>query len=479
MKKSIFAKLLIMILCLSLVLCGCAGTSGNNDSDGDGNKTSNQGDTNKNNKGDTVEDKAMASLGNTLSAIFGVDADYSGMEDALESGKITLTVGDYVENVLYINTKDFAVADQLELNIEGVELGAELYVNENELVLSVPGILDDAYGVSFDTLATDLEDSLIWELVGMSYEDFMAELEASLGDVNDLMDQVDPTMNDLAGALEDALECIDSEITEGKATVDGKEVNAIIVTYSMTAKDMENMLNIMIDWFEGYAEEMGDMASASADVDMDELMDSMDEARDALELFFEEGDASFEMVVNINADTGYVMTVEGEFVAEMEGEEAAINLNIDLGEDASKSDEYTMTLSATAEGETTDVMEVVLDREADGSELTYDLSVSVMEMEMFTATLEYDTDSYEYALTMEADGEEIGFDGIFKMTKDEFTFSVENIDMYGEKMAVDVSISIEAVSANKIPKAPRYTNILTMSEDEWADLLTVLSEYFG
>lgn len=498
MKRSMFAKLLIMILCLALVLCGCSDSAGNDDVDGEKKGSSkvevnNDEDDPDNNEDEgpaqnvavTPEEKAEVALSKTLGAIFSADADVDVLEDALECGKITISVGDYVDNVLYIDSNDFQIADELSLNIEGFQLDAELYFNEEDLVLAMPGVVDGAYGIHFDSLATDLEQSAIWGLMGVDYETAMAELGVALEEITSVMDTVDPTMNDLEGALEDALANVDKTVTEGTANVDGEDVDAIIVTYSMDSAAMQEMVEVMIDWYAGY---MDDMANSFAgfvevDMDMDELTAELDAAKNSVEDFFVENELKAELVVNINAETGYIMTAEGEFSGVVDGDEGGVYLSVDLGKDASKSDEYSIELiSRGDDGEAG--ISLVLERETNGTETVYELTMSASDdsemMELMTATLTYDSASYEYEISLASDGEEFAINGICKLTANEFELSLDSATSYGETVDIGLVLKVEAISASQIPQMPAsYINLLTMSENDWMDLITELSMAFG
>ena len=487
MKKSMFAKILVMILCLALVLCGCsesAGDSKSNESNETKNNSSNEGGSVENVKTETPEEKADAALERTLTAMFGSGIDMEELENAFECGKITLTVGEYVDNVLYMDTNNMEFADKLSLNIEGVELDVEVYVNEHDLVLALPELVDGAYGISFDTIVTDLPNAAIWDLMGVSYEEFMAELSASLEELTGTMEQLsgllegmDTSLGGLEDALKEALANVDMTITEGKAPVGGKDVDAVIVTYSVDSAAMEKIANIMIDWFADYAE---DLANSFATMDEDFFVDGeITDAKDQVAAFFENADLNAELVVNINAETGYIMTAQGSFSGTVEGEEGGVFLNVDLGEDLTKSNQYSFEmLSSDDEG-----LKMTIDREISGDKSDYELTATVVgsgnEEDVLTVSFSYDASSYEYALSVEAAGEELAANGTYKMTDDVFEFSVESVSYGGETMELNVLVKAEAISASEIPEMPEYENVLKMSEDDLMMLMMALSSAFA
>jgi hypothetical protein len=483
MKKSIFAKLLIMIMCLALVLCGCS-SAADNDGNGSGKKNNSKVESNNDFGPATPEKKAEVALGKTVGAIFSPDADFGVLENAMESGKITIGVGEYVENVLYINTNDFRVVDELSLNIEGVELDAELYLDKEDLVVALPGVVEGAYGVRFDTLGADLKDSAIWDMMGVDYDEIMSGMDVAFDELASMLDAIDPTMGDLEGALEEALSNVNKTVTEGTVTIDGEDVDAVIVTYSLDSKDMQEMIEIMLDWFVDYYEDqMGSLADmVGEDIGLEDITQEIEGMQGMIDAFFEEADLKAELVVNINSETGYIMTAVGEFSGVVDGEEGGVYLNIDLGKDASKSDEYTMDLTMRGEEEEDNVgLSLVLERETDGTETIYDLTFSASEgdvtEDVFSVSLSYDSASYEYEISAEG---AFAINGICKLTDDVFEISLDSISTNGEEQEIGVVVKVEAVSASKIPNMPKsYTNLLKMSEEEMMELIVELGSTFG
>ncbi len=480
MRNSLFAKLLVMLLCLCLVLCGCA-ESADNDKVTVKNEQANKNEDNNPFTPPaplTPEEKAEASLGNTLSAMFISDADFGILEDDLTNSKITIAVGDYLENVLYLNAEDFQLADELSVNIDGVSLNAAIYADEHDLALTLPGMVDGAYGVSFDTLATDLPGSAIWQLMGTDYEEVMGEVNSVLGQITDSLDTALSSTEELEDLLEDILDNVDKKTTEGTVTIDGEDVDAIIVTYALDADGIQEIVDIVIDYVEDTY--MGSYADIQGMEDYEEVMtEEFDSIRSEVDAFFAEADIDAELVTNINAETGYIMTVEGEVAFAFEGEEGTLNLDIDLGKDASASDAYSMKLYATTGDATMDILGLELARAVSGSKTTYTLTCDSTDGELLTASLSYDSSNYAYAIEAEMDSETIGVNGIFKLTDDVLEFTVDSVEAAGETTEIDLVIKVEAAKASDIPDVPKYTNILQMSEDELTELLMELSTAFG
>lgn len=466
MKKSLFARILILILCLSLVLCGCNKASEGGDADSEGGGGSG--------KSQSAGEKVVGAFGDTLSAIFADGASTDVLEKALKTGKITITVGDEIENVLYINSEKELLADELKMNMDGMELNAELYLNEEALIVALPDIVDGAYGVNFNTLMQDLEDSYIWEMMGTDYETAIGEIESGMGDVTALMDELKPLLEGLETAVDSALKCVDSSVTQGTVTVDGQDVEATIVTYSFGNEELKKIVDIIFDYVEDYSDVLTEMGG-----DMGDMIEEMEGAREEAKAALDDVEIDFNLVTNINADNGCIMTIDGTLKAVVEGEEMNLKLDGDFGVNPADSDNYTLILSAVEDGETHEMLSMVMDRTVSGSDMTYDMVISAEGYEVFSAELEYNADSSAYSLTLDADGDTVSVNGTYKLTDDYFEFSVGTINTDGYDQEINVKVVIEAISAGEIPKAPSYTNILTMSEDKWMDLAEELQNFAG
>ena len=461
MKKSIFAKLLIVVLCLSLVLCGCA-SSGNTDVD-DGGK----GENKPNVETVTPEQIAEEALAKTMSAIFG---DMGFVESDSDYGKITLSVGEYVNNVMYIDGKDMQVADELSLNIDGMQMELGIYANDEELVLTMPDVLDDAYGISYETLLQDLENSELWTLLGVDYDEVKSEIEPMLEDL--LKQDADDSVEEMEQLIEDVLSSVDRKVTEGKVTVDGETVDAVIVTYSMDQDDMLKMLDSFCVWYEKYMESF-------AALDIEEAMDEFDDAVAEVETALKEADLTVELVVNINAETGYIMTAKGVLEGTVEDEEGTAILELDLGLDASKSDKFTLKATEIADGEEMDVFQVILKRDIADAEVAYELSVRAAGMTVFRMDLTYDKDTNAYGIEMEMDEEKFSANGTFEATDSKLALTVDTLTSYGEETELNLELILENITAEDIPAMPKYKNILKLTQDDLIDVITKLGETFG
>ncbi|MBQ3215737.1 MAG: hypothetical protein IJB11_06440, partial [Oscillospiraceae bacterium] len=226
----------------------------------------------------------------------------------------------------------------------------------------------------------------------------------------------------------------------------------------------------MSDYLAAYVEQ-----GAFEAADIAEMIES---AKGEVATFFEDADLTLEFTVNVNAKTGYIMTAQGAFSGTVEGEEGGVYLNIDLGENLTESDKYTFELN---NGETENIL-MAIDRDVQGSKSEYTLSISMAEdgndMELMTASLSYDSSSYAYEITLEAEGEKLAANGTFKLTDKDLELTIASIEAAGETTKLDILFGAEAIAPSDVPAAPKYANLLTMSEDDLMMLLLNISAAF-
>ena len=510
MKKSLFAKILILVLCLSLVLCGCGkDTPATDDDPTEAPTTSQSGDpTAPTDKPDPEKpedpkdpetpgtpgtpDQGGSSLGDILEDIFGDNIGGDDLENAIEAGKVTITVGDMMTNVLYVDMMNLKLVDQLTLNIEGNELNAALYANEHDLVVALPELLDDNYGVSFDTLAQDLPTSAIWTMMGITYEDFMAQLAAgldemlqsmegvigSMEDLESMFSEMDQYLESLTVALTEALANVEQSTTTGQANIYGQYVDAEIISYSVDSAAMNQIVNILLDWCNENADGLASLLEDDV-LTGQAIKDAITEAKSEVADFFDAADLEASLKINFNAETGYLMSIDGSFDGTVDGEYGGFFLNLTLGEDLTQSNLYSFKLY----DHNNDGVSVTFGYETVAATTTCTLTASTLTAgiadDVMVLSVSYNTDNYKYQINLDVDGSSYRVNGICKVTEDTFEFSIDTLNNDGEIIELNFRLVAETISAGEIPNAPSYTNLLKMSEVELTSLLMKLQRFVG
>jgi len=74
-----------------------------------------------------------------------------------------------------------------------------------------------------------------------------------------------------------------------------------------------------------------------------------------------------------------------------------------------------------------------------------------------------------FELTVEVDGDEVAaVTGTLKYDSKSFEIGIDSIEADGDEIEINVSFSVKV--GGKVEKAPKYKNVITMSEDDWMEL---------
>ena len=477
MKKRLLALFLVLVLCMTMVLAGCKGNENPDDS------------TTPNGAEVTLE----GSLDKTFAAMFGAESENDSvalLDRVLNKGKITIALADQLENTLYLDTPNKAFANTFSMSADGQSLNLGIYGKGQEIAIAAPELLGDTvYGINLSTLATDLKDSAIWSLMGTDYDTFMSEYGEQIEQILDMtkgMDEnaINEMAEDLAADISKVLKDVETTTKEEEVEVYGKKVKAVVITYHMEKKDIEKLMDVMIDWMEEFMTGMMDSLEGIVDdsVDLegagsvDEMISQMrTEMETALEGIEIEGD----FYAYINAKTQYVMQMGVEMTATIEDVTGVVDMAFILGEDPTNSDKYALVMEADANDEKHKMeISISVNEKADGDvkTTTYTLGMDVDgEKQEFTLSIAYNEKNSEYELTIDVEDAQLTAYGKLEITDNKMYFTIDEIAADGDIMPLGLSITIET-GIDGMPEMPAYANILKMSEDELMALLGTLGQ---
>jgi hypothetical protein len=285
----------------------------------------------------------------------------------------------------------------------------------------------------------------------------------------------DKCLESLAAALEKALENVEQTTTTGKVDIYGKNVDAEIVKYSVDSASMEKIVNTLIGWCEENDNDLSGLLGEDILTSKD-ITDAMNEAKAAVSSFFGNADLEASLAMNFNPASGALMSINGSFAGTIDGIEDGLYLNLILGENPAESDLYSFSILDSRN----DGFSVTLGHEVVDTKTTFTLTASnVISGEadaMFVGTASYDTASNKYNVSLTADGATYAVNGTCKVTDETFEFTIDTLNADGEEMALNLKLLAESISASEIPNAPKYTNLLKMSE---AELMELLEKFAG
>lgn len=497
-KLRILSILMALVMCLSL-FAGCASKDDDDDDDrGSGKKdketvteTVGEGKEDAPSKS-AVKDDPMGAIANALAdefAAYGesLAAPFSVLEKAAAQ-TATYGVNVNVEGVevdLSVVADPEAVKAFAEANVSayGVELDADLWLGE-DIVVKVPKLLgDSAYGVNIGSAIDDLKTSYLLDMMGVTYDELMESLEDEMGmSIDELMELMEMTtgamdMTDEAEALvEDVMDIIGGLDTKVKDDeYDGEDAYKITITLKI--EDYEKLFEAVIDFYKDAFTEI--LEKTGQDYVLDEMDDAIEDFKDSMadaevksvdfEIYLDKKDESFIAAAFENDDLAIAFEIESD-------EDEPLNKKFVIA-GTEKYDDYEETSEIVFE------ISVIDEKGKSGFEISagmgYDDDGEYVFEEAMNISFERDTKSGEFRFAADVDYETVAIEGTLVYTDSKLAFGLGTIDVGGDVVEIDFELSVEL--GGKLESAPKYKNVLKMTEDDWMDLAEVVqnSEFFG
>lgn len=200
-------------------------------------------------------------------------------------------------------------------------VSGQLYIDEKQLAVTVPELLDEVFYVEFDNIIKNFKKSALAEMIGMSDEDFeiideaFKALEKAGKDADaDEMLEFLLGFNDEIKEFKDKIEV--EEIDAEKFEINGKERKCNGYEVVITKKSIANLIGAAIDYYllsndakDFYESITGQVEEVGGSVDMDSLYDT-------IEIIEENKDDVLDMVKECISDIeAEVYIYEGEIVS--------------------------------------------------------------------------------------------------------------------------------------------------------------------
>lgn len=485
MKKRFLALFLILVMCMSLALVGCGDSEDKDTTNAAGNKVDDGN--------DIVEQPLTLDLAinNTVNALCGSDHSIPVLESFDEKKVITIEVADTVSNVLNLDAKNLSFYDELTVSAEGETVNMNFYCDGKDLAVTAPGMAngDQAIGLSFETFMEDMESSGTMAVLEEGMADIMPQLKELLAQVEDLSaatqsgaDAAAQLLTDIEGALSDVEKTEETK----NVSINGKDVSAVVYTYKLDNDDFKKLMNVYIDFMEGYADSIMALASpyivvqtsvldssatdsmasaeSSSAADSMDMSAAFDELRTELDAVFEQITLDTTISFAVNPNNRCVMQMDTEMNMVMEGENITMDMALILGEDPAASDKYVLTMTGLEDNTEMLNAELAFETKTSGSvESTAVTFTATSEGESLTAgyTATFDSTTKAYELKLDAMGETLcTANGKMENTDDKFLLALDSITADGETLDLGVVLSVENDPNCEIPAVPEYTNIV-------------------
>lgn len=378
-----------------------------------------------------------------------------------------------IEMTTYFNAEDRrSVVDAL-VNYEGEDLTLRTHCDKNSLAFVSEDVFGSgtAYAISFSTLLTDLDNSALLEMMGMSDTD-LAELKDALSAMDDMMEGLEKTEEELARIYNEVLETLLPVVGTEDVAVGEKSTACVTVTYTINNDTLKNAATL---WIERMVTDAEDRACAISD----------------LEESLAEADGEYEMIIKLyvgkKSRSLVKMTLESETVKSEDWGELDGVSDEDYTERTTQTMELLLSateISLTGNGKTsawyldedsTTAYAFKLKKSGTANQVAYDFTASLTEdgetVEPMSAKLTYQKQSGDFTFTItvvEDEAEEptvLTFLGKITVSEKEAVIAINSVT--AEDVTIAFQASITYIAEAETPAAPENAkNILTLSEEE-------------
>lgn len=390
-----------------------------------------------------------------------------------------------INNTMYFDAKNNKFADELVIG-EGddkTEIGA--YLNASDFVLSLPEEYGGKnVGVKLEALAEELKDAdAIWELSGMTYEDFHSQLGVVLDALNNAENKGTLAellkLKEMTDKLKELLDDCDIDVVEDKVITGTKKVKAIIITYNLSTEELTKLSEILIDWAgESYATLMAELGDSVTDMGFlpSDIKSEMSGIKDQLKTAFADAKLRAAITVAINPKTEVVMRADCKLTATVDKKEEHVTVSLDLGEDPRTSAEYQLNF-ITSSGIESAASKVTIGYQRKDSEGLYHRRIycTILGDEFdqnVELVLKWNTKSNIYTLAYDSVDTSVIVSGDCKADGKKLSFSVDKVEVNDE--ITEVGLEFEFEPGKKTPDAPSYTSIFDLSKEELENLLAIV-----
>ena len=407
------------------------------------------------------------------------------LEKLLQGQNIPLSGTGYMK--FYMNEKQQKAVISIGAETSIIQdISANIYTDKDSLVISSDWLLGDkAFGLEMDNLADDFNNSVFGPngtySLGVTIPDnFQDQLELYESFYKDL-EELGKELGDLL--LKSLEKNANLEKQNDELSLGGKDVKTTAVIMKMDHDQLANVLEDVLDYmrknkaFEKFIEKYAELLLGDAYYWMDSeeavemffealdaAKDEMDELRDQME----EQEIALEVVCHISKSGKQLIGLE----VIMESDAETIEFTIAAGPDLKKIDGIYFSMEngeQTVEG----FYEINTN---DKNEYEADLRIRANGESVLNGQVDWDKKEGDLAITATAEGSTVAIRGTLEQTGKKILLTLDSVEADG--MQVEMGLGIELLASDKMPATPEYTNILKMTEDEVAAIISDLSTIF-
>ncbi|MCR5005253.1 MAG: hypothetical protein K6A77_05060 [Clostridiales bacterium] len=276
----------------------------------------------------------------------------------------------------------------MDVDVMGMAYSAQLYCDEDGLLLALPGLLSNTYSVPFKTAEQELSTSIFAPGSGSQYaldQNSYDQLIQAIQMMNKLRENL-PNGNDIAGDIREQLEQQglkpEFQTEKGSFTVDGETLNGTVATLDLDTEKMVQYVNFFKSYITDYVGKLQQsIPELSGELNLDDFDDIINQLRND------------NICAHIELDiyNNYVVAMDIEIYDSANRSENSAHIKGEFGKDPSKSDHAVLYLIRGASEEYARVDYNI--SENSSSRYACTVVVTVQGTPGFTASFDWDKSS--------------------------------------------------------------------------------------
>lgn len=418
-----------------------------------------------------------------------IDAiNWGDVESLLDNEDDEYTIG----TTIYTDLSKQELALLMQADFEEGELNAECYLNRDEFAFSMPGLMEDSYGVNFKKFRDLLSDSVFSpdsdSELAMDEDDYDKVME-----ILDLLnpDKLEKENKELAAQAEKTLQKFAKELAkqldgymekqnDEKLTLVSSDIKTSCLRLKLDGEDLGEILCAMLEWMNeskdveklvkmscetdtmlllvmsnDYMDDAEDLADAFYD-GLEELLDEYEDIADDLE------DMEFELCVDFYISKSGNRLVKMDAEIEVDGEEMELSVTagpslgeLELLSVKFDSDWQSLELKYSVEENTSKQYSAKLRVKESGSTIG-------------EASISWDKKAGDFRLKVEDDYDSFLIKGELLASKKSATFHIRSVTLDDD--IYKPNLTIELQTSDKMPGVPKYQELLRLDEDDFEAL---------
>ncbi len=432
-----------------------------------------------------LEEGAALLFSNSFLSVFADPMDKTAYTLSLDSeemsGKIVAATdlnNGKASVVASIESPNYVFDDAGNFSVDGTVSESYALYYDNKQVVIEAAMLEDifgtsAIGVNADITFDEFKETAVFEAVLEMAEMTEQEFEEALA--SEELEQVKTLATAYAEKLQELANnaYLEGEIAEETITVGGKEVKTIVVPTSISESYYDDLVGETVKLLEELAK-LGEDAAEITEEDVEDLVEQLSAAMPDVE-------ATTKSYLSVETGALVKYTTEGTSTVALDGVEttATTKLDVDFGADPTKELLPSVTYEVTSEDASIKFVGV---SKTEDDKYVFEGTAKVEDgegntMTEFGVSLESDKDGkFVFAITYEQDNVEVTvkFDGTLKYEDGKLELDVDLAPLAETEEAIKVGLAVESGEGVDIPKLPEYTDILSMTAEEFESLASLL-----